>query len=52
MSDKDYELNMNRENALSQQGLLDQNLQNQQTAIKSAQTTAQQSASVSQEKIT
>lgn len=51
MSDKDYELNMNRENALSQQGLLDQNLQNQQAAIKSAQTTAQQSASVSQEKL-
>lgn len=51
MSDKDYELNMNRENALSQQGLLDQNLQNQQTAIKSAQKTAQQSASVSQEKL-
>lgn len=51
MSDKDYELNMNRVNALSQQGLLDQNLQNQQTAIKSAQTTAQQSASVSQEKL-
>lgn len=51
MSDKDYELSMNRENALSQQGLLDQNLQNQQTAIKSAQTTAQQSASVSQEKL-
>lgn len=51
MSDKDYELNMNRANALSQQGLLDQNLQNQQAAIKSAQTTAQQSASVSQEKL-
>lgn len=51
MSDKDYELNMNRVNALSQQGLLDENVQNQQTAIKSAQTTAQQSASVSQEKL-
>ena len=33
------------------QGLLDENVQNQQTAIKSAQTTAQQSASVSQEKL-
>ena len=51
MSDKDYELNINRANTLSQQGLLDENLQNQQTAIKSAQTTAQQSASVSQEKL-
>ena len=51
MSDKDYELNMNRANAMSQEGVLGENVQNQQAAIKSAQTTAQQSASVSQEKL-
>ena len=51
MSEKDYELTMNQANYTEQQGLLDQNLASQKAALKQAQTTAQQAASVSLDKL-
>lgn len=51
MSDKDYELNMNNALKLQKNETLKQNLNNQQAALAKAQTNAQQSASISNEKL-
>ena len=51
MSDKDYELNMNNALKLQKNETLQQNLSNQQAALAKAQTNAQQSASISNEKL-
>ena len=51
MSQQDYELNVNKALKLKQNQALDQNLASQQAAIKQAQTNAQQSASISNEKL-
>ena len=51
MSQQDYELNVNKALKLKQDQALDQNLASQQAAVKQAQTNAQQSASISNEKL-
>jgi hypothetical protein len=51
MSDKDYELTMNKALAASKNQMLDSNLAAQQGAIAKAQTNAQQSASISNDKL-
>ena len=51
MSDQDYELNMNKALKLQKNETLQQNLNNQQAALAKAQTNAQQSASISNEKL-
>lgn len=51
MSQQDYELNVNKALKLKQDQALEQNLASQQAAIKQAQTNAQQSASISNEKL-
>ena len=51
MSQQDYELNVNKALKLKQDQALDQNLASQQAAVKQAQTDAQQSASISNEKL-
>lgn len=51
MSEKDYELNMNKALKLQQDQVLKQNLTNQQAAVAQAQSSAQQSASISNEKL-
>ena len=51
MSQQDYEINVNKALKLKQDQALDQNLASQQAAIKQAQTNAQQSASISNEKL-
>ena len=51
MSDQDYELNMNNALKLQKNETLQQNLNNQQAALAKAQTNAQQSASISNEKL-
>ena len=51
MSDQDYELNKNKALKLQQDQILKNNLTSQQESIKNAQTVAQQSASISNEKL-
>ena len=51
MTDKDYELNMNKAIKLQQDKLLKDNLTNQQSAIAQKQKNAEQSASISNEKL-
>lgn len=51
MSQQDYELNVNKALKLKQDQALDQNLASQQAAVSQAQTNAQQSASISNEKL-
>ena len=51
MTDKDYELNMNKAIKLQQDKLLKDNLTNQQSAIAQQQKNAEQSASISNEKL-
>lgn len=51
MSQQDYELNVNKALKLKQDQALDQNLASQQAVVKQAQTNAQQSASISNEKL-
>ena len=51
MSDKDYELNMNRALKLQQNQELQQNLATQQANVAKAQSLAQQGASISNEKL-
>ena len=51
MSQKDYELNMNKALKLQTDKQLQSNLQNQQAAIAKSQQSAQQSASISNEKL-
>lgn len=51
MSQEDYELNVNKALKLKQDQALSQNLASQQATIKQAQTNAQQSASISNEKL-
>lgn len=51
MSDKDYELNMNKALKLQKNQDLQNNLNNQQAAVSKAQAQSQQSASISNEKL-
>lgn len=51
MSDKDYELNMNKALKLQKNQDLQNNLNNQQVAVSKAQAQSQQSASISNEKL-
>lgn len=51
MSQKDYELNVNKAIKLQADNQLQSNLANQQAAIEKAQSNAQQSASISNEKL-
>ncbi len=51
MSEKDYELNMNKAVKLQQDKLLQNNLTSQQSAIAQQQKNAEQSASISNEKL-
>ena len=51
MSEQDYELNKNKALKLQQDQVLKDNFTTQQNNIKNAQTTAQQSASISNEKL-
>lgn len=51
MSDKEYELNMNKAIKLQQDQHLQENLTSQQAAVAKAQSQAQQSASISNEKL-
>ncbi len=51
MTDKDYELNMNKANKLQQDKILQDNLTSQQSAIEQQQKNAEQSASIANEKL-